>query len=275
MRLALPPGGGLSTRSSEREKVLWTFGAPCGSGHGGTFPPPARGFTPRLLAARTPPGRSPARRERGPLLVVVRRRPVDRLDARLRANLHGLAPRLVRGSRACRGVAGSLDRSQEPSRSAAGGRKRDRGVAFVLAHARADLRRCDRPAVPVPRDRIHGGVGPHPIRNRVPVSRVDVRPHPRAPWHLVRSGREIPRTAIQLPREGRGGGPFRRGCRDDRRDPPEPRRHVVRPVVERGSRALTSDGSDGVPADRGGSHRPGSAGDSADPIVDAAPRGSL
>src|SRR3972149_645209 len=84
------------------------------SGHGGTLPHPATGRRPRALAAASPSrGPLPRGLER-PLLVLLRPRPAEPLDPRVRGPPRGPPPRLGRGPRPRRRVAEPLAPAPRP-----------------------------------------------------------------------------------------------------------------------------------------------------------------
>src|SRR3972149_5954480 len=84
------------------------------SGHGGTLPHPATGRRPRALAAASPPGCPPPRGLERPLLALLRPRPAEPLDPRVRGPPRGPPPRLGRGPRPRRRVAEPLARAPRP-----------------------------------------------------------------------------------------------------------------------------------------------------------------
>src|SRR3989304_5635644 len=223
-------------------------------GHGGTLPHPATGRRPRALAAASPSrGPLPRGLERL-LLVLLRPRPAEPLDSRVRGPPRGPPPRLGRGPRPRRRVAEPLAPAPPPQRPRPprpGGRRplarapSPRGPSprgpnpgppppRVPPRPGTRPRGPRRPAPPVPRVRLHGGLAPRPLRDRVPLRRVGLRPPPPPPRDPLRPRRELPRRPLPAPRGPRRARPLRGRGRERPRDPPASRGPRLRPLVERG-----------------------------------------
>src|SRR3989304_160383 len=200
-------------------------------GHGGTLPHPATGRRPRALAAASPSrGPLPRGLER-PLLVLLRPRPAEPLDPRVRGPPRGPPPRLGRGPRPRRRVAEPLAPAPRPPGPPP---PRPPPRPPVPPRPGPRPRGPRRPAPPVPRVRLHGGLAPRPLRDRVPLRRVGLRPHPRPPRDPLRPRRELPRRPLPAPRGPRRARPLRGRGRERPRDPPASRGPRLRPLVERG-----------------------------------------